>query len=188
MIRRALLLAVVACAVLHAGARAATLRELLGGRSAIAAADLTVPAAWAGIWSYVDTTRMCGQETVENTSDGLDTLCTGDPAGPESGGFFTWDCTGTIDDTHFSISCTSSYMYLPGCTANYTLAIEATRTGETYVSTSTLNTVYSPPGCLFQQDMCIVTTTYSTRISGPPAQCSSPVQPTTWGQVKALYR
>lgn len=187
MLRRVVLLVVVACAVSQADAGATSLRELLGGRSAIAAADLTVPAAWAGIWSYEDTSRTCGEVT-GTPGDGLDTLCTGDPAGPESGGFFNWDCTGTIDDTHFSITCTASYMYLPGCTANFTFAIEATRTGDTYVSTATLNTVYSPPGCLFQQDMCMVTTTYGTRIAGPPEQCASPVQPLTWGAMKALYR
>jgi len=141
----------------------------------------TIPSAWSGIWSFNDSTYDCGNPVPTNNSTGLDTLCTGDSLDVEG-----YDCSGTADNTHFDMTCTTTQPVFGGCNLLVTLHVVATRSGETYDATTTLNGVASPPGCF--SDICIITNTHATRIAGEPPQCQTPVLPSSWGSIKSLYR
>lgn len=140
-----------------------------------------IPAAWSGIWSFTDSTYTCDNPVATSTSADFDTLCTGDTI--DVTGF---TCTGTISNTDVDQTCTETQTVYTGCDVVFTLHIQASRSGETYTSTTTLTSTSQPPGCY--PDLCILTNTYATRVAPQPASCSSAALPTTWGGIKALYR
>jgi hypothetical protein len=149
--------------------------------------DLTLPAAWAGIWIDADSLHLCSDPTVFFAITDTDTLCAGDPIEEEIDGVVL-DCSGTYDDDSADIICVGGGEISPGCTVEYELTIVATRNGDSAFATTTINTTYLPPGCDGEPDTCVVVETTSTRIGPPPPDCVTAVEAGTWGRIKARYR
>jgi hypothetical protein len=147
----------------------------------------TIPAAWSGIWATADTTYDCGNPTVTGTQADFDTLCTGAPIINDDGGL-GFICSGTVDDVSVNVTCTASFEVSPGCTADISGQIVGTRNGESAFVTQTATTTFTPTNCAFQPDTCEITEMTMTRIAPEPASCSAPVEPSSWGEVKAYYR
>jgi hypothetical protein len=145
-----------------------------------------VPAEWAGIWEFADTTRMCDSTQIEDTDAGFDTLCMDDSYDPDTSNAF--QCSGTATSTEVDITCTGFFTISGGCTDTITYHLQATRTGETVTYIETLKNNYSRPACPPIPDTCQRTTGVLTRIAPAPKSCATPTQRTTWGRVKALYR
>ena len=191
-LRSTLVIAVLATLLLPGFARAAESAVSISFADVLAAAsgDLTIPAAWAGVWDIRDTTRNCGGPVTE-TDAGLDTLCTGASVFESPDGApVSFDCTGTITDTVVDVDCTASFEVSPDCLATFTVALDATRTGDSYTAIQTMSITYSGGGlgCDLIPDTCTTTATTGTRIGPEPAECATPVEATTWGRVKARYR
>ncbi len=190
MIRRACMATLIAAVAFgaHAAAHAAAFR-VPGPGGTILHDTIVVPAAWSGIWAITDSVYNCGNSTPISFSSDADTLCTGQSFNPEDTGGVTVTCTGSADDTHADITCTGSFEVFPLCTATYTVRSVTTRTGESYVATTTITTTYSQPGCgSFLQDTCQIINTKGMRTGPAPGNCLTPVQPGTWGAIKSLYR
>lgn len=163
--------------------RLTTILESLSARGSI-----DFPAAFSGIWAYVDSTHECSSSdfTVEN---GLDTLCTGEAfdiagqAPPE----ITLDCSGsTITDTSVNIHCTGSG-FLDPCNVSVEFNVTGTRNGDTIVSTSTSEIISTGDlFCNFTQ--CYESFTTLQRTAPEPSDCTTAVEGSTWGMIKALYR
>lgn len=148
----------------------------------------SIPAAWAGIWTFRDTTHTCADpNTITGTDSGLDTLCTGQVFQDSTGGVQV-NCTGTVTDNSADVTCTGSFQFFPGCDVQFTNHLVATRNGNQAFVTTTFNTVYTPSMCLLQLDSCDVTESTLARIAGEPTSCMTPVQRSTWGAVKVHYR
>ncbi|MGH7724488.1 MAG: hypothetical protein ACREOU_03590 [Candidatus Eiseniibacteriota bacterium] len=186
-----------ACAVLTLSAPEAQARSATGVKFPTIGQALralgtpaTVPAAWSGIWSSNDSLFICVQATPLFVSSSLDTLCTGEEINqtdPE----FTYDCSGTADDTNVNVTCTGTWVpdpKSPGCVANIEAVMVGTRTGDTSVIFVTANTVYAPPFCAGLPDQCIQLKSVRTRTAPEPVDCGTPALPTSWGKVKAGYR
>jgi hypothetical protein len=151
---------------------------------ALAAGNLTIPAAWSGIWSVADTSHACGDPTLE-TDVTVDTLCTGAPVVDDP--FDILDCTGsTVDDVSANVNC-AGFVEFPGCRIDVSLTIVAARNGDSYVATSTSSQTFTPTGC-GGVDECTVTESTGTRIGPEPPDCQTPVDASTWGLVKSRYR
>jgi hypothetical protein len=158
------------------------LKQLLGGAP-------TVPAEWSGIWTVVDTVYDCAG-AFQSTSTSTDTLCTGQNYEPEDQEV-QFDCTGTVTETTVDMTCTGSYEVFTDCTANYVVNVRSTRTAESYFSVVTMNVTYSGTGenCDLLPAQCLQINSHGTRTAPEPAAyCASPVEETTWGQVKSRYR
>jgi hypothetical protein len=185
---RSFVLAVLVLSTLPSGARAGGLPVVPFGEALRSAGNITLPAAWAGVWSYEDTSYACGDPENFQTDAGVDTLCTGMPLGDEPNDPFDFDCSGsTIDDDSANITCTFS-MDFGGCVVDFSISYVATRNGDTYFLTTTESQTFTPTGC-GGADQCTVTETTATRIAPEPVEwCLTPVAATTWGQVKAHYR
>lgn len=166
----------------HAAVRSMTLRQAL-----TATGGYTIPAAWAGIWAYTDTTYDCTTLAVTNVSTGQDTLCAGQSFEPDTTGGFNYNCTGTVTDTQVNLTCSGSFSF-GACTGNFTQVGRGTRTGDTAFYVSTFTTTWSPPNCAFQNDSCDQTNSHTTRIGAAPPGCTTPTRARTWGQVKTYYR
>ncbi len=151
--------------------------RLLGGN--------VVPAAWAGIWSTVDSTYDC-QDILQSTDSSLDTLCTGQASDPGTG-----ECIGTITDNSIDITCNYSELIDTDCTLTISIEVHGTRTSNSYLLTITSmsSTAGTSKGCDLFPSSCSRTVSRGTRIASEPlAYCSTPVDPTTWGRVKSRYR
>jgi hypothetical protein len=144
----------------------------------------TLPSAWAGVWDFDDADYDCGTNEFLGSDPSVDTLCTGDTFQEEG----KLDCSGTASDTEIDIACTGSSEIFPGCNVTSTFTLQATRSGETLTAVATFSFDFEPDDCAFQEDSCIRTETTGTRIAPEPAECSTPVEPNTWGRVKAAYR
>lgn len=178
-----LLAACVLPSLAHATVHSLTLRRAL-----TAAGGYTIPAAWAGIWAYNDTTYDCTTHAVTSVDTGQDTLCAGQSFEPDSTGTgFSYNCTGTVTDTQLNLTCTGSFSF-SGCGATYTLVGTGTRSGDTAFTVSTFSTTWSPPNCAFQADSCEQTNSHQTRIGAAPPGCTTATHAKTWGQVKQYYR
>ena len=148
----------------------------------------TIPAAWAGIWSFEDTTRDCTTHDVISTDAGLDTLCAGASFDADSVAGFTFDCTGTISDNDVDMTCTGSFS-LPFCDATFSNHNLASRTGDVLTYRTTIAFIYTPTNCAFVPDRCREISGRSTRIAPSPPTCATTaVKQTTWGRVKTHYR
>lgn len=144
----------------------------------------TIPASWAGIYSYTDTTYDCETLAVTGTDADNDTLCA-ESSFEDS----TFTCTGTATETDADLTCTYSFDLFPGCSATVTGHIVATKSGDQVASTFTITTVFTPTGCAFQPDQCEKHSRRMTRILPPPPTCpTTPTQPATWGRLKIRYR
>ncbi len=163
---------------------------VFGGAPNAIHGNIVVPPEWAGVWSYTDTTYSCAGDVLD-IDGGLDTLCAGtviDPA-PEEG--IEVDCTGGTTPTTINMTCTYNAEIFPDCNIALTVTIVGTRTGETFHSQNTVVQDYSGTGkgCDFFPDDCRRTSTRATRVGpAPEAYCATPVEATTWGQVKSRYR
>lgn len=149
-----------------------------------------IPAEWSGIWSTVDSLYDC-TGNLQSTSSSLDTLCTGQIVEPEEDPSFEYDCTGTTTPTTVNMTCTGQFEVVKDCFADYVVTIVGTRTNDTYFMVTTITTTFSGTGegCDFFPDQCMQFNSHGTKIAPEPAAyCATPVEETTWGQVKSLYR
>jgi hypothetical protein len=147
----------------------------------------TIPASWAGIWSREDTVRFCGNPMILFAGPGSDTLCAGAQIEQQADGV-PLNCTGTFDDDSANMVCTGSDEVSPGCLVQYEMTIVATRNGDTSTTEATINATYQPPFCDSVPNSCLVMNTTSTRVQPQPPSCLTPVEPGTWGMLKARYR
>jgi hypothetical protein len=166
-------------------ARAADFRVPTLGDALLRAGNPTIPAAWSGIWAFEDSTHLCSDPMVIFTSTGFDTLCTGGSIEEGQGGI-PLDCTGTVDDNSVDVTCTGTDDSDPLCIIHYSFHLVANRNGDSFFAESTIDVTYEPSGCDF--DQCIVTETTATRTGPEPPGCLTPVEPSTWGTIKAQYR
>ena len=155
---------------------------VLVGSCGIAAAAITVPASWQGVW---ETTRVqvdCVSHQVLGTTVHQDTLCAG-RGFPLPAGFL---CSGTMTDTDLNATCTETMEVLPGCSLTVTDVTTFTRTGGSATGTQTLNFVYT--GSCPVGNSCQMYNWTATQLALDPGCTQVPIEPTTWGTVKESYR
>jgi hypothetical protein len=145
--------------------------------------DLTIPAAWGGIWNFNNNDFECITKVPTGSDADIDTLCTGDV-------FFDSNltCTGTADDTNIDVECTGEIEVIDDCFMTFTYTLTANRNGDSLTASSTQSQVFTPPFCAFQPDQCILTETNGTRVAPEPKNCLTAVEEMSWGRVKAVYR
>ena len=150
--------------------------------------DVVIPPEWAGIWETQSTAYDCETNDVLSTSTFQDTLCTGSVIqNPDSE--FEITCTGSADATTVTYHCEGSTEIITGCIAEFTYDTSTTRTGDTFVSTTTSAIHYVGDACLGIPDSCTRFEQTGTRIAGEPTPCvDTPVRAESWGLFKALYR
>lgn len=176
------------CLLLPSAAWCRTARMPSFAQTLAAGSGYVIPAAWAGIWTYNDTTYTCAPLTYDSDDSGLDTLCAGASFEPDSTTGFNYNCTGTITDTQLDLTCTGSFDF-SGCTVSFTQTSHGTRSGESVFVRSTFVTSYSPPAaCFGQLDSCEQTNSHLTRIAPQPASCTTAVRHEPWGALKVRYR
>ena len=152
--------------------------------------DVVIPAAWAGIWTFVDSTYDC-QGSLIGTDSGVDTLCTGQSGDPGEGEPFPVECSGTITDNSIDYTCSYSEVIDKECTLSFTVVLQGTMSTNSYVLTNTvtLSAVGTSKACLFFPGSCTRTVSRGTRTAPEPvAYCATPVDETTWGRMKSRYR
>lgn len=154
---------------------------------AIAGTGFSIPAAWSGVWQYQDSTYQCTPRTLTDTDSGLDTLCAGTSFEPDTTEGVQYDCTGTVSDTFVDITCTGSLTF-EDCTGTFQTRSVGTRTGESYIATTTVTLTWSPAFCALQADSCTEIVTRATRISPQPGGCTTAAIQGTWGSLKTRYR
>ena len=162
-----------------------TFRDLLRG-----AADVDIPLDWDGVWSSTDSMYDCNGAFI-SVSTGLDTLCGGKSVtSTNSGGGVPLTCSGSSSSTSIDATCTGSQNAIPGCDANLSFHILATRSGEHYDGQFTTTIDYVGAACApFFTDSCHRTSSHADRIGpAPPSYCATPTERTTWGRVKTIYR
>jgi hypothetical protein len=148
--------------------------------------SITVPPEWAGIWQSVDSTYDCNG-AFQNTTTFTDTLCAGVTFESDT----TFSCTGSADANSYTQHCTGSGEVFTDCTYTFDLTTHGTRSGDSFFSVSVFSTTYTGTGkgCDFFPDSCTQTNSHSTRLGpAPAAYCATPVESTSWGRVKSLYR
>lgn len=155
----------------------------LGAFLSLLTDDPLVPQEWAGIWEFDEITYDCDTGTQSASDMYVDTLCTGDPIVFESDTSFT--CTGTVTATTFDVTCTASFTELPGCTLHLEVQSYGTRNGDTAETTMVTRGWWT--GCGFPAS-CDSVVGQGTRIASEPAECATPVEETSWGALKAIYR
>jgi len=127
--------------------------------------DVTVPAAWAGIWTVSDTMKLCGiPGPIFPVQTHQDTMCVGDVISGDQ--TVTYTCNGTATATTVDMTCTGSSDDGNGCVGNYTETLHGTRTGEDALLHYTINVTYTPTGC--SDDGCIELVIEMHRTAGPP--------------------
>jgi len=175
-------------AVVSAGADVPMAPHLSVWSAALRDGEVIIPPEWAGIWEILSTAYDCETEEVLSTWTFQDTLCTGSVIqDPDAG--FEITCTGTADGTTVTNHCEGSGEIIPGCTAEFTFDTSTTRTGDTFVSTTTSTINYVGEACLGIPDSCIRYEQTATRIASEPTPCAdTPVELESWGAIKALYR
>jgi hypothetical protein len=147
---------------------------------------VVVPAEWAGVWLNTDTAYTCAG-AFKSTDTWTDTLCTGQVFESDT----TFDCTGSFDANSYTEHCTATGELFTDCQYTFTLDAHGTRTTDSFSSVATNQTSYSGTGtgCDLFPPSCTQVNTHGTRIGpAPAAYCATPTRPTTWGQMKALYR
>lgn len=149
--------------------------------------DYTVPAAWAGIWNSQSNDYDCATNDLLDSYADNDTLCTGQSLTPGDGGP-QYTCSGTTNDTHIDIDCNGTFEIFPGCDVNFSYSLTASRNGDTASVTGVFSQTYTPSMCATLPDECTRTEAVATRVGPEPPGCVSPVEPATWGQLKAIYR
>ena len=150
------------------------------------AGSVPVPPEYIGIWDYTTVVRDCDTQQILFQGAQRDTVCAGDTFDP-SFGQFELECTGTINATTIDVECTGQFVVDPKCVANLHYVIDGTRNGDSWITTSTIETDYVGAGCPIG-DSCTVTTSTGTRVDPNPNCEAQPVEPGTWGQIKHSYQ
>ena len=148
--------------------------------------SITVPPEWAGIWQSTDSTYDCNG-VFQSTSTTLDTLCAGVTFESDT----TFSCSGSVDANTYTQHCSGSGEVFTDCTYTFDIQTHGTRSGDSFFSVSVFSTTYTGTGkgCDFLPDDCTQINTHSTRLGpAPSAYCATPVESTSWGRVKSLYR
>lgn len=186
--RQLCLAALVVIASLPSVTRSAEVRIPALGQM-IAAGGFTIPAEWAGVWTYADTTRICDTMVILDIDSGVDTLCAGVSLEPEpdSLGGVEYTCSGSVTATTFDFTCTAT-VEIDSCMTTFSYTSQATRTGDTAVSYFRFSQSYDGPICDFLPDVCQESYETLTRIAPPPSSCTTAVREGSWGAVKLLYR
>lgn len=148
---------------------------------------IVIPAGWAGVWDTIDTVYTCPDEFFF-ADRSVDTLCTGDVVDMDIGQEgVTVDCTGsTYDDDSVNINCTLSGEFAPCTIVSGNISLVGSRNGDD--ANVVFNYNVDLTGGLFCFDLCQIGNTTQHRIAPEPPSCATPVAPTTWGMIKALYR
>jgi hypothetical protein len=147
--------------------------------------DFPLPGAWAGVWSLDESEYDCTTNDFLGGDSFIETLCTGQQLDfvIGAGGL---DCVlNEMTDTNINFDCTLM-KDLGGCIYTLTVSLVAQRTGDTFTATITRSEDFDPDTC--SEDSCVRTETVANRIAPEPPDCTSAVEPETWGRVKALYR
>ena len=147
---------------------------------------ITIPVEWSGVWTVVDSSYDC-PNVFKSTSTSSDTLCTGHTYEGDP----TYVCTGSATATTFTQTCDGTFNVAQDCDAVFHLESHGTRSGESYFTVSTITVSYSGTGkgCDLFPPSCTQYNSHGTRTDPEPTErCASPVRPSTWGQVKVLYR
>jgi len=178
--------ALVVIAIVPSVARPAKVR-IPSLEQMFAAGGFTIPTEWAGIWAFADTTRDCDTMIILDIDSGVDTLCAGVSAEPDTMGGAEFMCSGSITPTSFDFTCTST-VEIDSCTVTFTYTTQATRSGDTAVSHFRFSQSYDGPVCDFLPDICQEESESLMRIAPAPANCMTAVVEGSWGAVKSLYR
>lgn len=178
-------LLIVAMAVAPAPAGAAD-RVIDASRALRLLDDYPTPSEWAGIYDYQVTIYLCGDETPFYNQAMTDTLCAGEVYDPSDS---QENCTGSYTPTSIDLTCTWSEDVADSCTANYSITLTGTRNGGSLEETAIIHVTYSGGGCGEEYaDLCTRTVITGTRVAPAPTNCATPVEATSWGTIKALYR
>jgi hypothetical protein len=145
----------------------------------------SIPASWAGVWTYQNQTKDCVTGMVLNSSAYTDTTCAGEVVIP-GGGFY--QCTGGYDGSTYTSDCVASQQIFAGCRADYHLVQTGTRNGDTFTSTARSTTTFTGEACGNLANQCFDFVTTATRIAPAPNPCMVPVEPVSWGSLKARFR
>jgi hypothetical protein len=150
-----------------------------------------IPPEWDGIWAYSDSSYDCTGIFTDSYAED-DTLCAGAVVyEPEDQVPDNFSCSGFANATNVEVTCSGSEEVVADCTATFSFTLHATRTGNTFYAVSTISTSYDGTGlgCDFFPDFCDQTNTTATRTGpAPPAYCSTPALPASWGALKIRYR
>lgn len=159
---------------------------LLALCTAVPASAQSFPASWEGLWEFTNVMEDC-EGTPMGTEIDTSSICEGDVLTPDDEGF-TFECTGTIDDDSIDLVCTAGEEVSEDCTASLSYTLEGIRTGDTVTGIQTTTITYTGAGCGPIENICLATEITGTRISPEPENCITPVQPATWGAIKARYK
>jgi hypothetical protein len=154
-----------------------------GVTAAALAGDLTYPAAWEGVWDVTAETRDCASDFLYGTDEYTDVVCEGDIFELESG----FNCTGTVTDTSYDVSCADQTTVLPDCVAFITFDSEGTRSGDSYSAVTIITTEYVGAGCTGTQDTCLRIEEEATRTGADPDCVNTPVDGASWGEIKLRF-
>jgi hypothetical protein len=150
-----------------------------------------IPPEWAGVWAVEDSTYNC-LGALTGTSSTEDTVCVGQGAyEPPPGTPVTFTCDGTATATEVHMICTGSAEIMPDCQMNMEIRIDAILTSDAYFSVTTITTSYAgtATGCDLIPGNCTQINSHGTRTGPAPTDyCATPVQPSSWGAIKAHYR
>jgi hypothetical protein len=175
-------------AVVSAGADVPMAPHLSVWHEALRDGSVVIPPEWAGIWEIQSTAYDCETDEVLYAGTFQDTLCTGSVI-QNPGSEFEITCTGSADGATVINHCEGSGEILPGCIAEFTYDTSTTRTGDTFVSTTTSVMNYVGDGCFGIPGSCTRYEQTGTRIASEPSPCAdTPVEAESWGSIKALYR
>lgn len=177
-------LSFILAAPADAGLRAGGSRGAMNG-------SIVIPAEWSGVWSFADSVYEC-DGPLQSYDTGIDTLCAGQPIDVDYDTEFSLECTESVTGTTVEQHCTGTGP-IEGteCSMTFTLDSIGTRTGDSYVITSTIRMEVSGVAkeCGFFPPSCTRIVSRGTRIAPQPdAYCATPVAPTTWGRMKSQYR
>ena len=147
--------------------------------------DPVIPVNMEGEWEFTSMISICGSSTVDTTE--VDTLvfCSGEIFNPGEG---FYDCTGTISSSTIDVDCSWEFDLRPeaDCVITYSLVIDGTISGDTITGMATDSVTNSGTQC-FDEDSCETASFTATRISPASGQCFAPVEPRSWGRIKAMY-
>jgi hypothetical protein len=146
------------------------------------AGEIEYPPEWTGIWSSSDSLYDCEGNLLFGLAPSEERICAGDPVEPPEEGV-VFECTGDATPPDLDITCTGTET-VGDCTTNFTFHLEETLVGSERRYVYTVNTTNSAE-CKDPGDFCFVLRGTKTRIS---SNCTTPIDKSSWGQVKSRYR
>ena len=139
--------------------------------------SVPVPPEWEGIWVTVDSTDNCFYPDGASASSSEYWICAGGDFYPDV------TCTGTATATTLHLHC-GSMDCGDECCSGYSVTFDVTRNGDSFDSVEVYEAFW---GCGYE--LCTTLRAHGTRTGPVPKDyCVTPVLPTTWGGVKAMYR